>query len=257
MPIALEVPALPAAYVRALQLLRSPDAEVDQLVRIGNDDPAFAGALLRLANSAESSPLTRVRTTRSAVVRLGVPQARRTIIGVTLTKAFRGVEGSNIDERELWRHLVAVGMLADELAWGRVEYSDAFTAGLLHDLGRLAMATEDPKRYGQVVLTARTTGQTSAAEHHYFGLTHTEWGAAIGRRWGFPDDIVEAIADHHGGEASGLSWVVNKARERATAMGIGDGVLPGGLDPVNAAAEGADPILDRVDAFVNTMRRAA
>jgi putative nucleotidyltransferase with HDIG domain len=238
-------------------LLRSPEAEVHQLVRIGNDDPAFAGALLRLANSAESSPLMRVRTIRDAVVRLGVPQARRTIIGVTLTKAFRGAGGSNIDEHELWRHLVAVGMLADELAWGRVAYSDAFTAGLLHDIGRLAMATEDPKRYAQVVLAARASGQTSALEHHLFGRTHTEWGAAIGSRWGIPDDIVEAIADHHGGEVSGLSWVLKEARERAFAMGIGDGVLPGVAEPMNAAAGTDRPILQRIDKFVKTVRHAA
>ncbi|MCA9857867.1 MAG: HDOD domain-containing protein, partial [Dehalococcoidia bacterium] len=95
MPAALEVPALPIAYVRALQLLREPDAEIDQLVRVGNDDPAFAAALIRLANSAESSPLSRVRTIRGAVVRLGIPEARRTIVGVTLKKAFRGVGGSH------------------------------------------------------------------------------------------------------------------------------------------------------------------
>jgi len=257
MSASLEVPALPVAYVKALQLLRSPEAELDQLVRIGNDDPAFAGALLRLANSAESSPLTRVRTIRGAVVRLGLPKARRTIIGVTLTKAFRGVGGSNIDEHELWRHLVAVGMLADELAWGRVAYSDAFTAGLLHDIGRLAMATEDPKRYGQVVLAARSTGRTIEEEQHFFGLTHSEWSAAVGQRWGFPDDIVEAIADHHGGEESGLSWVLHKAREEASAMGIGDGVLPSSAQPATATAGGADALLQRVDAFVNTVRRAA
>ena len=257
MPAALEVPALPIAYVRALQLLREPDAEIDQLVRVGNDDPAFAAALIRLANSAESSPLSRVRTIRGAVVRLGIPEARRTIVGVTLKKAFRGVGGSHIDERELWRHLVAVGMLADELAWGRVDYGDAFTAGLLQDIGRLAMAAEDPKRYGQVVLMARNTGDTSAAEHHFFGLTHTDWGGSIGRHWGFPEDIVEAIADHHGGEVNGLSWVLQKARLQASAMGIGDGVLGGGESPDAAAADAPDPVLRKIDSFVHMIQKAA
>lgn len=252
----LEVPALPAAYVRALQLLREPDAEASLLVRIGNDDPAFAGALLRLSNSAESSPRERVRTIQGAVVRLGLPEARRTIISVTLKRAFRGIAGSNVDEHELWRHLVAVGMLADEAAWGRVSYGDAFTAGLLHDLGRLAMAAEDPKRYGQAVLVARATGDTTAAEQRVFGLDHAEWGASIGRQWGFPDDMVEAIADHHGGESSGLAWVLAKARQQASAMGIGDGVL-GPENGADAAAEERDPLLRRVDAFVGNIRRAA
>lgn len=252
----LDVPALPAAYVRALQLLREPHAELAQLVRIGNDDPAFAAALLRLSNSAESSPRDRVRTIHGAVVRLGLPEARRTIIGVTLKQAFRGVAGSHVDEHELWRHLVAVGMLADEAAWGRVAYSDAFTAGLLHDIGRLAMASEDPQRYGQAVLMARATGDTAAAEQHFFGLDHMEWGASIGRQWGFPDDMVEGIANHHDGETSGLAWVLAKARQQAAAMGIGDGVLGPERGP-GAAAEARDPLLGRVDAFVSSIRRAA
>ena len=252
----LDVPALPAAYVKALQLLREPSAELNQLVRIGNDDPAFAGALLRLSNSAESSPRDRVRTIQGAVVRLGLPEARRTIIGVTLKQAFRGISGSHVDEHELWRHLVAVGMLADEAAWGRVTYSDAFAVGLLHDLGRLAMASEDPKRYGQAVLLARATGDTIAAEQRVFGLDHCEWGASIGRQWGLPDDMVEGIADHHDGETSGLAWVLAKARQQAAAMGIGDGVLGPDGRP-EAAAEARDPLLRRVDAFVSGIRRAA
>lgn len=256
MPSSLEIPALPVAYVRALQLMREPDADVNDLVRIGNDDPAFAGALMRLANSAESSPLDRVRTIRAAVVRLGTPESRRTIIGVTLKQAFRGVAGSQIDEREFWRHLVSVGMLADEIAWGRVGYTDAFTAGLLHDIGRLAMAAEDPKRYGQVVMLARATGDAAGAERRVLGLDHAEWGGNVGRRWGFPDDIMEAIAAHHHGEDTGLAWVVHKAREESLAMGIGDGIIPG-LGADTSENKTPHPMVRRVDQFVGTIQRAA
>ena len=261
MPVAPEVPALPIAYVRALQLMRQPDADADELARVANDDPAFTAALIRLANSAESSPLSRVRTARGAIVRLGVPEARRTIIGVTLTQAFRGASGSHIDERELWQHLVAVGVLADRLAWGEVHYGDAFTAGLVHDIGRLAMAAEDPRSYGQVVLLARGGTETARAEHRFFGLTHVEWGTALARKWGFPDDVVEAIADHHDGSSGGLAWVVARAREQAWTFGIGDGVIPGGGPRPEAGVAGqpeeAATLLKDVNRYVNSIRRAA
>lgn len=255
MPTVPEVPALPIAYVRALQILREPEAGIGELACIGNDDPAFAAVLLRLANSVESSPISRVGTVRDAIVRLGAKESRRAIIGVTLRQAFRGVSGSHINERELWRHLVSVGMLGDEIAWGRVNYSEAFTTGLLHDIGRLAMAAADPRRYGQVVLAARTTGDIEGYERRAFGVAHDEWGGEIARRWGMPDDIVDAIVEHHHGESSGLAWVVHAARQQSAGMGIGDGVQPGG--PPGEEAFGSSSVLRRIDDFADTIRRAA
>lgn len=257
MSVGSDIPALPIAYVRALQLLREPDADVARLAAVANDDPAFAATLIRLANSASSSPLSRIRTVQNAIVRIGVPGARRAIIGVTLQQAFRGVGGSQVDERELWRHLVAVGMFADDLAWGRVEFSDAFTAGLLHDVGRLSMASEDPRRYAQVVAQAWRGEDVNAVERQAFGIAHDEWGAAIGQKWGFPDDIVDAIADHHDGGASGLSWVLRRAREQARAMGIGDGVLVGDRAGDVSSLDAGDAMLRRVNTFVSSIGRAA
>ncbi|MEX1021650.1 MAG: HDOD domain-containing protein [Dehalococcoidia bacterium] len=220
-----EIPALPIAYVRALQLMREPDAGLNRLVEIANGDAAFTAALIRLGNSAESAPLVRVRTPRDAIVRLGFPSARRAILGVTLRGAFRGVTGSQVDEEEMWRHLFSVALIADAMSWGEVRYSDAFTAGLLHDIGRLAMAAQDPPHYAQVVALARRGIPASDVERRLFGLNHVEWGATLGRQWGFPDDVVSAIASHHEeGDGGTLGWVVARARSLSNQLGIGDGV---------------------------------
>lgn len=261
-----EIPALPIAYVRALQLMREPDADVARLAEVASGDAAFTAALIRLANSAESSPLARVRTPRDAIVRLGVPTGRRAIIGVTLKGAFRGVTGSMVDEDEMWRHVVAVALIADSMAWGKVEHSEAFTAGLLHDIGRLAMAAQSPQRYAQVVTLAQRGVPTELAEQRAFGLTHLEWGVALGRQWGFPEDVVDAIGDHHAGEAGGLGWVVARAREFATHLGIGDGImdavpmLPQGdaaILPVLEEMGGADHVLAQVNRFKSAIAHAA
>jgi putative nucleotidyltransferase with HDIG domain len=246
--------------------MREPDADVGRLSEVATGDPAFTTALIRLANSAESAPNSRIRTARNAIVRLGVPVARRAILGVTMREAFRGRGASGIDEDELWRHLVAVGLIADALAWGQVSYSDAFTAGLLHDVGRMVMAAEQPQQYARVVLAARNGRDTCDAERAVFGLTHSEWGAACGRHWGFPDDIVDAIADHHDGHDQGLGWVVARAREFASRLGIGDGVallasLAPDFDaasiPVIAEMGGPDRLLADVDRFRSMFQRAA
>ena len=265
MPAQLEVPALPIAYIQALQLLREPDAALEQLEAVATGDAAFTVTLLRLANSAQSSPVRRVSTARDAIVRLGLPQARRAIIGVTLRRAFRGTDGSLIDERELWRHLIAVGILAEAIASGGKDAGEGFTAGLLHDVGRLAMASEDPRRYAQVVQLARRGIGTDAAERHVFGMTHELWGVNLGRRWGFPDPVLDAISDHHDGHSSSVAWVVARSREFASRLGIGDGVLaadpPGGPDetgllPVLRELGGRDGILLEVDRFSQVLRAA-
>jgi putative nucleotidyltransferase with HDIG domain len=266
LPAISEVPALPIAYVRALQLMREPDADVQRLSDVAIGDPAFTAALIRLANSAESAPASRIRTPQNAIVRLGVPVARRAILGVTMREAFRGRGGSGIDEDELWRHLVSVGLIADALSWGHGRNSDAFTAGLLHDLGRLVMAAEQPQRYARVVALARRGYDTGEAERQLFGLNHAEWGAACGRQWGFPEDIVDSIADHHDGHDQGLGWVVARAREFSARLGISDGVLevnslPADFDassiPIIGEMGGPDRVLAEVDRFRSVLRRAA
>jgi putative nucleotidyltransferase with HDIG domain len=253
----LDVPTLPVAHLQAFALLRDLDPSVHELATLAETDPSLTGSLIRVANSAVSSPLSRVATPRDAIVRLGVTEARRLIISVALSRAFVGLRGSNIDEPELWRHLVAVAVLADTLSWGQVRGTEAFTAGLLHDIGRLAMAAQHPTKYAGVVRAAHYGIDTDLAERRVFGLTHVEWGATIGRQWGFPDQMVEAISSHHDGESSALGWVVMRAREVAESLGIGDGVRPPTdlppdaeeFDPVVHDLGGAESVLMRVERF--------
>ncbi len=254
----LEVPTLPVAHLQAFALLRDLDPTVHELATLAETDPSLTGTLLRIANSATSAPLSRVSTPRDAIVRLGVTEARRVIISVALSRSFVGLRGSNIDEQELWRHLVAVAMLADTLSWGQVVGSEAFTAGLLHDIGRLAMAAQHPTKYAGIVRAAHYGIDTELAERRVFGLTHVEWGATIARQWGFTDALTEAIAGHHEGGDSALGWVVQRAREVAWSLGISDGVrpVPGtpvdtaeALDPVVHDLGGVENILARVDRF--------
>lgn len=163
------------------------------------------------------------------MVRIGAKKTRRIIMSVALSASFSNLSRSTIYEVELVRHLIATGVLADAAAWGDVRHSEVFTAGLLHDVGRMAMATQDPGRYAKVVELARRGVPAAETERAIFGMDHSQWGAAIGRSWGFPDEIVEAIAHHHTGDHHGLAWVVTRARELAASLGIGDGLV--GAEP--------------------------
>lgn len=265
MTAAIEIPPLPVAQVRALALISNPEPSYDQLRRVVDADPALTAAVLRAANSAISAPVDRVRTAHVAMVRIGAVESRRIIMGVALSSSFENLHRSRIDENEIWRHLIATAVLADATAWGEVRHTEAFTAGLLHDIGRLAMAAQDPARYSRVVELARRGTPASDAERTVFGMNHVEWGEAIGRAWGFPTDIVEAIADHHIGTQRGLSWVVTRARELAGALGIGDGLLgPVVPNPTSEAAMlpvvdelgGEEAVIERVNWYSSALSAA-
>ena len=226
MTTGIEIPSLPVAQIRAMSLISNPSPSFEDLASIVDADPALTAALLRAANSASSSPIDPVHTSRIAMVRIGAVETRRMVMRIALSNSFGSLADSHIDETELWRHLIATGILADATAWGEVRHSEAFTAGLLHDLGHLAMAAQDPVRYAKVVDLARRGIPAMDAERTLFGMNHAQWGESIGRSWGFPADIVDAIGEHHTGAQHGLSWVVTRARELVASLGIGDGLPP-------------------------------
>lgn len=261
----IEIPSLPVAQIRAMSLISNVSPSFEELSSVVDADPALTAALLRVANSAASSPADRVRTSRIAMVRIGSKETRRIVMSIALSNSFGGLTGSLIDETELWRHLIATGILADATAWGEVRHTEAFTAGLLHDLGRLAMAAQDPLRYAKVVDLARRGVPAMDTERTVFGMNHAQWGEAIARSWGFPDEIVEAIAGHHTGAHQGLTWVVTCARELAASLGIGDGLVPAvppdpdseaAMLPVVEELGGEGAVIERVEWYSGAFRAA-
>ncbi|MSQ30923.1 MAG: HDOD domain-containing protein [Dehalococcoidia bacterium] len=138
----IRIPPLPVAHMRAMQLVGEANPSPQELRQIVDADPALTAALLRAANSAASAPIGPVRTAQVAIMRVGTTESRRIIMSVALSSSFGDLRRSQIDEHEIWRHLIATGFLADATAWGEVEHTEAFTAGLLHDIGRLAMAVD-------------------------------------------------------------------------------------------------------------------
>ena len=265
MSAAIEIPTLPVAQIRAMSLITNPSPSFEELGSVVDADPALTAALLRAANSAASSPVDRVRTARIAMVRIGASETRRLVMSIALSASFGSIAESGIDEGEMWRHLIATGVLADATAWGDVRHSEAFTAGLLHDLGRLAMAAQDPQRYGKVVMLVHRGVPAIDAERTVFGMNHCQWGESIGRAWGFPSEIVDAIGEHHVGTQHGLSWIVTRARELAATLGIGDGLTPPApLDPGSEAAllpvveelGGQDAVIKRVEWYSGAFRAA-
>jgi putative nucleotidyltransferase with HDIG domain len=139
---------------------------------------------------------------------------------------------SLVDGTEMWRHLTVTAMLAEHLV-PRTLARSAFTAGILHDLGRLTMIDVQPERYSRVVRMAWEGVPTSEAETKMFGVDHCEWGADVAEHWRLAPELVDVVAAHHEGGGP-LADAVREARRIASVLGVGDGVVRGGppeLDP--------------------------
>ncbi len=263
MTSAASIPALPAAKVRALAFVSNPNPALEDLLSVVHSDPALSAGVLRAANSAASAPVDRIKSVQTGVVRIGAAETRRIVLGVALSGSFTNLQRAGIDEDELWRHLVGTAVLADAIAWGTVEHSAAFTAGLLHDIGRLAMASQWPDQYATVAELSRRGIPSVEAERMCFGFDHVQHGVAIAEAWEFPEEIVHAIEHHHDTNFQGLAWAVVRGRELAGSLGIGDGMTPpeplaedseASMLPVVEDLGGPDAVLERVGWYSGALR---
>ena len=204
-------------------LLTDPASEFGTIAAVIESDPALTVALLTAANSAASASLARVESAQQAIVRLGMAPTRQIVAGAVVGQTFRQLERAQLEVDALWRHLVAIALLSDAAAGPETDGS-AFTAGLLHDLGRLAMAADDPERYTEVVVRARAGLDTLATEAELFGSDHASLGYEIADAWDLPAAIAEAILNHHRDGGTSLSAAVQQARRVGLALGFGNGV---------------------------------
>jgi len=237
------LPTIPAVHARAMSVLNDPDLEVKHLARLVETDPSLTAAVIRSANSAASGPTRRIATAGEAVVRIGLNTTRRIVMSAVIGESFRGLARSGINTADLWRHVLASALIADSITAQGPERSTAFTAGLLHDVGRMAMAQADPIRYSRIVQMAREGIEASETEEEVFGRSHAAWGAEAAETWSLPADVIEAIGDHHRGSAGTISRAVFDSRRITAELHIGDGIIA--LPP---PAEGEDLALSLPDA---------
>lgn len=268
MPTSLTLPVLPVPHARALAALQDPDGDIAELAMAVEADPALTMAVLRAANSAASAPVNRVDRAERAIMRIGFNRTHRIVTGAVLGSSFANIERAGIDADELWRHTIACAIVVEQAFRQEEARSAGFPAGLLHDIGRMAMAQGAPELYTRVLVLSRQGADLRDAETGVFGYDHQQFGADIAREWQIPDEVVEAIGDHHGGLSGPLARAVRKSRVLIHALGYGDGVseprlLTDGEPKLNrdgllmlSSIGGAQALSTRVDWFRNAIAGA-
>jgi len=197
-----KLPTLPALYVEMQTELAKPAASIETIGALIAKDPAMTAKILRLVNSAVFGLTMKVSGPAQAVVYLGVARTTSLVLAAALTRDFDEIVCADFSHENFWVHSVTVGNFAHAIALCETQdyglAGVAFTAGLLHDVGKLLLAANLPEVYGQILSEAqRGALPIQRVEKEVLGGTHGELGACLLGKWGLPGAILEAIAWHN------------------------------------------------------------
>jgi putative nucleotidyltransferase with HDIG domain len=204
-----DLPSLPVVVMELLGSIDQENVDISVLARKVSLDQALTAKTLRLANSASSGLQVRVTTIQQAITYLGFQATRNLITAAAVTGCFPAGKCPGFDHRAFWRHSIATAACAKVLARRmRLNQDFAFTAGLLHDIGRLVLVTGFPERYSAVLARRqREDRQLLDVERELLGVDHVMAGALLARHWQFSDTMHHAIAYHHEPEAPGAGFL--------------------------------------------------
>ena len=199
-----ELPPLPTAVLKILEVMNRADPSAIDIEEIVSADQALTAKMLRVVNSAYYGLARQISNVGQAVVILGLQQVRNVTLAVGASSTFKGT-GARHQEvlNQFWVHAFATsataGLLAQRQGFDRKRIEEVQTCGLVHDIGRLFLFANFPKTFERLIkLAGERDLDFDSAERELLGVSHAELGGAIAEKWGFPEGILTAIRDHEG-----------------------------------------------------------
>jgi HD-like signal output (HDOD) protein/ActR/RegA family two-component response regulator len=196
------LPSLPSLYAELMNELNSPDGSINKIGEIVSKDLAMTAKILHLANSAYFGFRTQISTPGKAVIMLGINTVKALVLSIQIFSQFDFDKDLANFIETLWQHSMTTGILAKKIMTSESDDKDlidkAFMSGILHDLGKLVLASKFPDKYVQIVKSAvNGNNSISDQERQIFGVTHSALGAYLTGLWGLPASVIEAISRHH------------------------------------------------------------
>lgn len=194
----LRLPPFPQVAIRVLQLAHNENVQLHQLSDLISSDPAFASEVLTIANSFLYAPRFPASSILQAIAVLGANNLQ----GLCLTVGVRAYLGKSLSHpamRAIWRHNLACALIAEQLASaGFMDKDLAYTSGVMHDIGRLALAVIKPKEYAALLETHHgTAGSILQREKELLGWDHCETGRRLIEDWKLPPYFDAIVSEHH------------------------------------------------------------
>ncbi|MGV1098442.1 HDOD domain-containing protein [Thiovibrio sp. JS02] len=188
------LPTLPGIVLKLTKMAEDPDTTTEQMGKVISKDHILAAKLLKLVNSAFCGFPQRISSLNSAIILLGFNVIKSLIISASI---FEVMESQDI---ELWEHSLGSAVVCSVLAkrLGVKDPEEVSTAGLIHDIGKVAIKMELPREYELITEMVQSKKISRLeAEREVLGLDHAEVGGWLARSWNLPNKLVEPIATHH------------------------------------------------------------
>jgi len=190
---------LSAVVTELLNSIDHEEIDVDSIAVKISHDQALTAKTLRLANSSFYGVQYKINSIQEAIAILGFRSVRTLITTTAVTGSFARSNVGQFDFQSFWRHSIATAVCAKQLASHIKANQDyAFTAGLLHDIGKLVLVTHYTEQYERVM--QRRVEQDSYildAERAILSTDHAAVGKILTAYWKFPEDMQKAVAHHH------------------------------------------------------------
>jgi putative nucleotidyltransferase with HDIG domain len=245
--ITLEVeafPGMPATAAKLLPLFDNPDSTPSEVENIVKYDPGLTANILKLTNSAYFGIPTKVSSIKQAVILLGWKRLMQVVTTICMSPLMKkAVPGYDLRSGELWQHSIAVSVAAELLvkALKIPDADEVFTAGLLHDVGKLILGGFVKQDLEQIRAMVTKGISFDVAESMVLGTNHAEIGGQILHKWSFPAELVNAVQWHHDPESCEntciLSDIVHVANKVGLMTGIGKAEEGIDVEPFGAVAD--------------------
>ena len=186
---------LPMVVTKLLQLLQRQEIGLKEISDSISSDPTFSLEVLQMANSAMIGASCEIRSIWQALAMIGMDRVK----GLALTVGMRGFMGKSANSpvlRKTWRHTLATAVLAEEIAKKiYIDPAEAYTAGLLHDIGRIALISTNSQKYADLLDTIPGNPMRLVdVERANYGIDHQEAGLELVKKWKLPPLFERVIA---------------------------------------------------------------
>lgn len=210
------------------EVLNDMNSTLTEICEVIEKDPAMAAKLLKLGNTCFFGFSRRVETVFDTISLIGIQQVRDLIAASTVMRMFDGISSEHVNMESFWQHSLACGVAARILAIvGQLPKPEKhFTAGLLHDIGKLVLYARLPEQTSAVFQLCKGKKMLlREAEKAVLGYDHTEIGAALLQAWNYPFNLIHAVRFHHLALAAGAfqldACVIHLADHLVCAMDLG------------------------------------
>jgi len=219
------IPTIPTVLTEITEIVASPDGSAKEAAKVIEKDPAIATRALRLVNSSFYGLKNPVANINLACSMLGLKVIKNLVVQASVLQTFADGEPSDFDADSLWDHsfktAVACRLLAEQAnVVQNLSPEDAYTSGLIHDIGKLVLIDAQADRFREALQLSRAAKAPLAhAEGEIFGFNHAQVGGLLANRWKLPPNVQAAVMYHHTPAENAEDWargfLVNAANSYA------------------------------------------